>query len=824
MKKIIKVLLGGLVLSLVLVALFLSPFLKDDAKWTYQNDLGRVDVTLAGDAHNGQIDVTGKGLQLDRPQFYLDGKGNQGVMVHVPVSYLRTSYQVTLKPRGNAEEISLAMRFRGKDFRVRNQRKPAYVRFENIRVNGKAVAEEQTVWHDQSFLYQAKNISDNSMVTLNFDIQKPFSFTDIMWGEVIGWFVLCALSVFFLYDVIRKFVQSIIEQKEVMLSDVGRVLRLHKQKILILAILTLLANILCIPLWTELGYGGFMRTLFNEEARFDLLYTGEITRAEPFQYKVTPKPFNASWMYESGSNVHRANLSLRARGEWQRLSLQLKARRDGKITMLFGGPSVRDEYGVFYSVLTDWRNIQINGKSILPRRGAFSFIKKFITKQLSVKKDEVLQIEAEFRRHHFTIHDFTWLSSGSLWYLITGNLLFFFLTYRLLSYIQKGSIRRNDALFLATFFLFLFIPMIGISDAVKSARENRMLADKPELNDLFKEKCDYGRQYENWFNDHFCGRVSLIELHDVLRNKLSYIIRTKKNVYFKENGWAFRCPPMVPLFALDCKPVSLQSIVQNIVQLNEFCQQNQIKLYVLEVPHKELIYKELIKRKLGYNVNEVTKVSQALDFIRNEVRKKQIPYVYPYKELCDAAQQRFVFFKWGQHWTDWGAFVGYRALMKEVSKDFPDMPVVSLSDYQKFQSCFMRDDSLEDFRPPELYLLANLNYSGDFRISYDYYDHKNGDEMVFKFGRRSKDFFYPKGKRKIMVVGRSMNENLSRFLPWSAAETKYIRLNNRGVKGTDWFKVFKLYKNDIQGFKPDVFILSINSDDLPRLRDLFSIK
>ena len=104
MKKI-KALLGGLVLSMVLVALFPSAFMKGDAKWTF-----------AGDAHDGKIDVTGKNLELDRPRFYLDDNRNQGIVANFPVSYLRRSYQVTLKPRGNAKEISLVMGFRGKNF------------------------------------------------------------------------------------------------------------------------------------------------------------------------------------------------------------------------------------------------------------------------------------------------------------------------------------------------------------------------------------------------------------------------------------------------------------------------------------------------------------------------------------------------------------------------------------------------------------------------------------------------------------------------------------------------------------------------------------
>ena len=194
-KKIIKWLLGGLVISMVLAALFPSAFLKGDARWTYKNDLGRVDVAFTGNVSDGQIEVQGTELRVDRPRWMRDDNGNQGVMVQFPVSFLQKSYQITLKPQGTAKEISLTMKFRGKDFRVHNQREPAHVRFENIRVNGKTVAEGQTVWHDQSFWYQAKNISDNSVVTLSFEIRKALSFADIRWDWLCGLFAVCSLLI-----------------------------------------------------------------------------------------------------------------------------------------------------------------------------------------------------------------------------------------------------------------------------------------------------------------------------------------------------------------------------------------------------------------------------------------------------------------------------------------------------------------------------------------------------------------------------------------------------------------------------------------------------
>ena len=596
-------------------------------------------------------------------------------------------------------------------------------------------------------------------------------------------------------------------------------------RIWISILLTLFINILCLPLWTEYDYGGFVRTLFNKEAQLNLLYSGKIVRTEPFYYKVTPKPSYAFWMYGFGNNVHRVNLSLRAKGKWQKLLLQLKAQRDGKITMLFRGPDVHDEYGDSYSVLTDWRDVKINGKTILSKDQACSF-RKYFRKQLSVKKGDVLHIEAEFRRHHFSIHDFTGLKSGKIWYIITGNLLIFFLIYRLLSCV-RGGIGRSKALFLAIFFPTLFIPMIGISDAVKSVRENRMLAVKPELKDIFREKSDYGRRCENWFNDHFCGRVSLMKVHDVLRNKLSCIVRTEKAIYFKENGWDF----LLPLISdLDCRPSSLQSVVQNIIHLNEFCQQHRIKFYILEVPKKEVVYKELIKENYGFDEKKLAQVSQAQESIRNKVRKYHIPYIYPYKPLRDAIKRDYVFFKWTHHWTDWGAFIGYRELMKEINKDFPDMPIVSLHDYQRFQSWLIRDlrwDGL-DYRGSYRLLYQHFNYEGNDKVSnqvlYNYYNNKYDSEMEFKIGRYTKDFTYPRGKHKLMVMGTSQNEILCHFLPYSAAETKYIRLNQEQVKTADEFKILKLYRKDILAFKPDILILSISSDNLPRLRDLCSPK
>ena len=161
--------------------------------------------------------------------------------------------------------------------------------------------------------------------------------------------------------------------------------------------------------------------------------------------------------------------------------------------------------------------------------------------------------------------------------------------------------------------------------------------------------------------------------------------------------------------------------------------------------------------------------------------------------------------------------------MKEVGRDYPDIPIASLGDYSRSQNQLIRDDWSRNYHSGYLYRFCNLQKRRQHPC-FNYYDHKNADKMEVRVGKCTKDFAYLEGKHKIMLIGTSQNENLLQFLPYSASQTKYIRLNVGQVRGVDAFKVIKLYKKDILAFKPEILILSIHSNNLPQLRDLFSTK
>ncbi len=298
-------------------------------------------------------------------------------------------------------------------------------------------------------------------------------------------------------------------------------------------------------------------------------------------------------------------------------------------------------------------------------------------------------------------------------------------SYALVSYLSTLKFLSNqafiDVIFLCLFFGSLFLPMMHISNEEKSLSENRMLAKMPSVSDIFKEKSEYGKAFEEWFNDHFFGRNQMVRLEDQIRSQLNKILLRRVGIeefiYVKKNGW------MLSLSFWDMDPKLIRPITQSIKKLNEFCKGNNIKLYLLMIPRKEMIYQELLY-DYGFDKKKYKHLNEIYANIKKEVQKMNVPFVYPLNEMRKANQKDYVFFKWTHHWTDWGAYIGYQALMKEIQKDFPDIPVTPLNEYNKSQNKLIRDDWNREYEHGYLERIFHLKNDEANSADYSYYDHK----------------------------------------------------------------------------------------------------
>ena len=500
--------------------------------------------------------------------------------------------------------------------------------------------------------------------------------------------------------------------------------------------------------------------------------------------------------------------------KWRDYKICVQALHDGDLEICLRGPD-RREGTERYPVIVDYRDLKINGGTIFDgTRNIWHDTP--LRHKLNIKDKDVVEITFSARKHYFQIGDVIEYYQLNIWILSSLFIVSFLIAYRLVGYVTGFRILGQQSglniVFVSLFFISLIVPISKINTANISDQENRTLAKKPEFYNKTGINSKYGADVEKWFNDRFLGRTLAIKLDTTLKFNLNRVYKKGGALYLSANNWMFgegrlRTPDQPE--ASEC--------LKQLIRFNLFCKQNNIKLYVLFVPYKGSIYHDILKKEYVYKIEDDNRFSQYIDELRH---KSQIPIIYPYNELRSARHDDFVFFKQSHHWTDWGAYSGYVALMKEITRDFPDIKTVSLSEYNKFTSKMIRDEYDRDnfnvgitnkslgFEPKfaEKYLL---------RDNYIYYDHKSGNDLMVN--RKTFMKFYKQNTAegyRILLVGNSQNEILLNYLPHSARELKYIRLNNGQLSEKEIPKVVKHYKNEILDFKPDILVYCVSANSL----------
>ena len=365
-----------------------------------------------------------------------------------------------------------------------------------------------------------------------------------------------------------------------------------------------------------------------------------------------------------------------------------------------------------------------------------------------------------------------------------------------------------DVVYLCLFFVFLFVPMTKINKADRSQQENRMLAPFPALFENGTLNTKFGEGFNSWFSDRFALRRNLIHLHARLKTFDRYVSNNK--AFTGRDGWQFTA---TETRQKKFKPAELDAVRQGIEKYKAFCRENKIKCYI-----------EIVPRKIDFAKNQIFKVKSpdvALTVI--DAVKDVFPIVFPYDEMQKADEKDFVYFKTDHHWTEWGAYAGYRALMREMAKDFPALVPVSEDDYDVFYTDNVRAEVERKFWKGQTCKQLNLPEKKcvDPATKYKNYTFKNEKDVTSVLYRDAdKIFKYPKAKNKLkaMLIGNSFTENFASFFAYTFRETKKIRCN---TPRNDELALSR-FKDELLDFKPDVLVFlfeSLYTEKLTTLKD-----
>ncbi len=552
----------------------------------------------------------------------------------------------------------------------------------------------------------------------------------------------------------------------------------------------------------------YMGTIQNDLARIDITNIGGKDNAIVFLSDVEHQEPN--WCKKNNGSC--SVLTIKILPFWKKYNVKFKALGTGTIQINLLGPYKIDKDNKRAKILVDYKNFYVNGKNIFKKKTSVWHDESFKHK-ISVKNDEIIEFKIDARQH---------IPFDKLMFLSVLILSFFF-SYKFIHYISKFKIieknSRSDVLFVTLFLTLLFIPMFYISNEDTSAQENRMLEKYPAFLNENGINNQFGMQFNNWFNDRFGGREQIIEFYTNIMYNINKIYKNNKAYFFKDTGWIFSkvFQPQTP------SKTKIQKIVQSIQQFDKFCKENNIKLYVLITPHKEMIYSDLLKN-YGYNSKKEKKFQNYIQEVVVSFTDGKI--VYPYNELLKGKQTDFVFFKQTHHWTDYGAFLGYEKLATHILKDFPNFEKVELNDYVISHSNYIRDDWDRKYHKGHTTNLLNLKNQPDEEIlntEYIYFNPKDKIKLTEERSKFIKDFKNSsvQNNYRLFLFGNSQNENLLQFITASVQQTKYLRLNKGQFSADESYKFMKHYKDEFLAYKPDFAIIALSAANLQFLSDLF---
>lgn len=408
-----------------------------------------------------------------------------------------------------------------------------------------------------------------------------------------------------------------------------------------------------------------------------------------------------------------------------------------------------------------------------------------------------------------------WINNKSLFVIL--SIIFFLFFYKIFDYVANFKTLENksriDIFFLFIFFVWLFIPMSHIYKCDYSVLENRDRAEFKNLINNNKINYNFGNNFNNWFNDRFCLRDDLVKL----QLQTSNVLLKKSQKGYIDGDWLY-WDPNTPITCNDENSESL-------VKLNDFCNKNGIKLYVLIVPNKNDIYFSKKSNRLTPKIN---------NYVQKELLQKEginnLKIVYPYNEFLKEKDNKLLYFKTEHHWTDDGVFLGYNELMKVVKKDFPSVKIQTEKDYDYFYNNLVRGDFNRKFEIGTTCSILGFSKKTSKKLhktNYKYYRHKNFNKLNVKTEdinlHKRKEYYYPNGTDlRVILLGTSMSENLSEFIPFSFKHVKRIRNNAvKNIKTKEEFKIMKYYKNEILDYKPDILILCITANNVSSLHNMF---
>lgn len=338
-------------------------------------------------------------------------------------------------------------------------------------------------------------------------------------------------------------------------------------------------------------------------------------------------------------------------------------------------------------------------------------------------------------------------------------------------------------------FLILIAPLTRINKQAKSTIENRNLAPKTKLIKNGKINTKYGTEFEAWLSDRFRGRAKLLTFYNNLNTELLGRIENQR-AFQGEKGWLFyKGENSVQIYQnkILFSDAQLNKIRSNLLKRKTLLEKNGIKFYVLIAPDKNRIYGE----HYHPGINKVATQGRAEQLL-SSLSDCDLNIVYPLEEMLETKSKGAIYYRLDTHWNNYGAFVGYNNLMKEIKKDYHAFNILELKDFEVKTRPEKGGDLLNMLNVPlqKLKLKDNSILVLNKKVPYNYkYIKKEARKGVKTQNNK------PLNPLRVFVLRDSFTTAMEPFISETFKEANFV-----------WTHNFNSQYENILKYKPDIVI------------------
>lgn len=412
--------------------------------------------------------------------------------------------------------------------------------------------------------------------------------------------------------------------------------------------------------------------------------------------------------------------------------------------------------------------------------------------------------------------------------LVIVVIISFFIVYICSKYLFKNFDIKNysnakleDKIFIIIFLIFLLLPMSRFDYRKYALFENRKLAKFPKIVKYAELNKDYFKEFSKYVEDRFFTRSLLISIYkEVIYNCAVRFPHGNRRFVDKKTKWLTRyyTPPVYKIKLKDNYYKFVVDIKNNLRAFNDYCNKNNIKFYVLIFPEKASIYHPYSVK--NYNDDGIK------EFIKTINSNNDLNIIFPIDELQKASKgKELLFYKTDHHLTNDGIYIGYKSLMYEVQKDFPDVKILNKNDFVILRNRLVKNGLYGNYLLGEVCSGANLTKmqcQKHLDNEYAYYFHKDNVHLKSKILPLQNNIvrvyeYNSAPKYKALFMGNSIVDAMPVFTAYTFSDVYNLRLNSayagrRVGAYEEQYKILKNYQNFIEESKPDMIIFVMGYD------------